>query len=223
VPERAEDDANDGHVDGRAAERHGDNRLIAGPVVSASPSRHRPVRLGARALGGVAIVTALTLGGCGGDSGGGSSTPTTAAATSAPATTTATTSSAALSHEELVSQADAACEQAATAIAKVTPARSLSGLAAYAAQVRRIGTHLRGQLAGLTPSADDQAAFGKYLDGIDASNAALGAMRTAARDGDDAAVRAAAATIDKTAVGVLATRAGLPGCAATTTPAGAAS
>jgi hypothetical protein len=47
-------------------------------------------------------------------------------------------------------------------------------------------------------------------------------MRTAAQGGDAQAVRAAAATIDKTAVGVLATRAGLAGCAATA-PGGAAS
>jgi hypothetical protein len=217
VPERPEDDAH-GDVDARAAEHHGDHRLITGAVVSSSPSRHRPVRLGARALGGVAIVTALVLSGCGGDSGGGSSVPRTTAA--APAAT-ATTSSGALTHAQLVERADAACAKAADAITAIPVARSLSALADYAAQARRVGGDLRDQLGALTPGADDRAAFATYLDGIDASNEALDAMRTAAQDGDADAVRAAAASIDKTAVGVLATRAGLPGCAATTPEQGA--
>jgi hypothetical protein len=216
VPERAEDDADD--VDGRAAEHHGDHRLISGPVMSPSPSRQRPARLGARALGGVAVAAALAMAGCGGDSGGGSSAPTTAA--TAPARTA--TTSGALTHAQLVSQADAACAKASDAIGAIPAARSLSALAEYAAAVRRVGQDLREQLGALKPGADDQAAYATYLDGIDASNAALDAMRTAAQGGDAQAVRAAAATIDKTAVGVLATRAGLPGCAATA-PGGAAS
>jgi soluble cytochrome b562 len=215
VPERAEDDADD--VDARAAEHHGDHRLISGPVMSPSPSRHRPARLGARALGGVAVAVALAMAGCGGDSGG-SSAPTTAAA--APARTA--TTSGALTHAQLVAQADAACAKASDAIGAIPVARSLSALAEYAAAVRRVGQDLREQLGALKPGADDQAAYATYLDGIDASNAALDAMRTAAQGGDARAVRAAAATIDKTAVGVLATRAGLPGCAATA-PGGAAS
>jgi hypothetical protein len=169
------------------------------------------VRLGARALGGVAVVTALALAGCGGDSGGGSSAPTTAASMP-PRTATAP---AALTHAQLVKQADAACARATDAIGAIPAARSLSALAEYAAAVRDVGTDLREQLGALKPGADDQAAYATYLDGIDASNAALDAMRTAAQDGDAGAVRAAARKIDETAVGVLATRAGLPGCAAT--------
>jgi hypothetical protein len=176
------------------------------------------VRLGARVLGGVAVVTALALAGCGGDDGGGPSGATTPA-TTAPAATApemaTTTTPASLTHAELVEQADAACAKASEAIGAIPVARSLSALAEYAAAARRVGDDLRERLGALQPSAEDQAAYATYLDGIDASNAALDAMRTAAQDGDADGVRNAAQTIDETAVGVLATRAGLPGCAAT--------
>jgi len=177
--------------------------------VSPSPSRHRPARPGARVLGGVAVAAALAVVGCGGDS----STPQTGA--SAPAPVTTATTPRALTHAELVQRADAACAKAAKAIGAIPVARSLSALADYADAARRIGQDLRDQLGALTPGADDQAAFATYLDGIDASNAALDEMRTAAQDGDARAVRDAAQAIEQTAVGVLATRAGLPGCAAT--------
>jgi hypothetical protein len=187
--------------------------------VSPSLSRHRPARLGARALGGVAVAAALVLAGCGGDSdGGGASAPSTAASVPARTATTAGV----LTHAQLVAKADAACAKASDAIGAIPVARSLSALAEYAAAARRVGQDLREQLGALKPGVDDQGAYATYLDGIDAANAALDAMRTAAQGGDAKAVRAAAATIDKTAVGVLATRAGLPGCAATA-PGGAAS
>jgi hypothetical protein len=178
-----------------------------------SPSRHRLARRGARALAGVAAVGALALAGCGGDSGGAASATTATAIATSP--TTATTS-AALSHAQLVARADAACRRAADAIAQVPAARSLDALADYAAQVHDVGTQLRDRLGALRPATADQASFSTYLDGVDASNEALDAMRTAAQDGDAAGVRAAAKAIDDAAVGVLATRAGLPGCAATT-------
>jgi len=182
--------------------------------MSAPPSRLRPVRFGARALGGVALAAALLVSGCGGDSGGDA---TTSAPASAPPATATQAAGGALSHADLVAQADAACAKASAAISALPPARSLSALADYAAEVRRIGTDLRDQLGALTPSADDREAYTTYLDGLDASNAALDAMRTAAQAGDRDGVRAAAETIDQTAVGVLATRAGLAGCAATVT------
>jgi hypothetical protein len=160
-------------------------------------------------LGGVAVAAALAVVGCGGDS----STPQTGA--SAPAPVTTATTPRALTHAELVQRADAACAKAAKAIGAIPVARSLSALADYADAARRVGQDLRDQLGALKPGADDQAAFATYLDGIDASNAALDEMRTAAQDGDARAVRDAAQAIDQTAVGVLATRAGLPGCAAT--------
>jgi soluble cytochrome b562 len=211
VQERAEDDAGHRHVDGRDAEHHGDDGLIVRSLMPSSPSRHRLARLGARALGGVAVLAATAVAGCGGDS----SSPTTA--TSAASTTTATAGAAtgALNHAQLVAQADAACQQASQAIAKIPAARSLDALADYAGQVRDVGSDLHDRLSALTPTAADRAAYAKYLDGLDASNQALDAMRTAAQNGDASAVRAAARTIDATAVGVLATRAGLAGCAAT--------
>jgi len=186
--------------------------------MSAPPSRRRPVRFGARAIGGVALAAALLLSGCGGDSGDDATTSAPASvSTPAPATTATQAAGGALSHADLVAQADAACAKAAAAISAVPPARSLSALADYAAEVRRIGADLRDQLGALTPGPDDREAFTTYLDGLDASNAALDAMQTAAQAGDRGAVRAAAETIDQAAVGVLATRAGLAGCAATLT------
>lgn len=179
--------------------------------MSSSPSRHRPVRLGARAVAGVAIAAALLLAGCGGDSGGSPSAPT------ATARAQTATTPVAMTHEELVAAADALCAKATTAIAKIPAARSLSGLADYAASVQAVGNTLHDELSALRPASAERDALATYLDGIATANQALDEMRSAAQDGDAEGVRAAARTIDETAVGVLATRAGLPGCAATVT------
>jgi len=214
VQERAEDDDHRDDVDGRHAEHHGERRLIAVAMPS-SPSRRRSARLGARVAAGAAVLAALTLAACGGD-GGGAAPGTTAAP--APASTAA--AGAPLSHAQLVAQADAACAKASKAIAGVPAARSLSALAGYASRVQAIGNDLHDALGALRPAAADRAAYAKYVDGVRASNAALDALRTAAQNADADGVRAAARSIDDVAVGVLATRAGLPGCAATTSGAG---
>jgi hypothetical protein len=176
-------------------------------------SRPLPARTVARGIGGgaAALAALALLAGCGGDGGGSSSTP--ASASSGPA----------LSHADLVKQANAACTKAETQIAKLTPARSLSALADYAAKVQDVGASLHDQLSALNPAAADRAAFTKYVAGVDASNTALGEMASAAGDSDATGVRAAAKSIDDAAVGVLATRAGLSGCAATPGTAGSAS
>jgi hypothetical protein len=147
-----------------------------------------------------ALALALVAAGCGG--GGGS--PTTA------------TTSAVLTHQQLVTRANAACTKASNAVAQVPSATSVAGLETYARQVQTIGQSLHDQLAALKPSAGDRQSFAGYLDALSSSNRALATMRTAAAGNDTDGVRSASDAIAGANIGVLAARAGLSSCATAT-------
>jgi hypothetical protein len=151
-------------------------------------------------VAGVALGLALVAAGCGG---GGSDTPTA-------------TTSAVLTHQQLVTQANAACTKASDAVAKVPAATTMADLAGYAGQVQTIGKSLHDQLAALNPPAADRQSFAGYLDALSASNRALAAMKTAATGNDTDAVRVASDAIAGANIGVLAARAGLSSCATAT-------
>jgi hypothetical protein len=151
--------------------------------------------------GAATVALALTAAGCGG--GGGDAT-------------TAATTAKALTHQQLVSQANAACAKASAEVAKVPAAQSISGLSAYAERVQAIGRSLHDQLAQLEAPAADRQAFAGYLDGLSSSNRALGTMKSAAAGNDPDGVRSASDAIAGANIGVLAARAGLSSCATAT-------
>jgi hypothetical protein len=153
--------------------------------------------------GAATVALGLAAAGCGGGGGGGA---------------TATTAGA-LSHQELVTQANAACTKASDAVTKVPAATTIPALATYATRVRAIGVTLHADLTKLTPPAEDRQTFQGYLDGLNASNQALSTMRTAAAGNDTDGVQSASEAIAGANIGVLAARAGLSSCAtATKTP-----
>lgn len=154
--------------------------------------------------GAATVALGLAAAGCGGGGDGGATTATTAGA---------------LSHQELVTQANAACAKAGDAVTKVPAATTIPALATYATRVRAIGVTLHADLTKLTPPAEDRQNFQGYLDGLNASNQALSTMRTAAAGNDTDGVQSASEAIAGANIGVLAARAGLSSCAtATKTP-----
>jgi hypothetical protein len=164
----------------------------------------RSLRAGAAT---VALGLALAAAGCGG--GGDSDTPSA----------TTPTTAAVLTHQQLVTRANAACTKASDAVAQVPAATSMAELAAYADRVRAIGQSLHDQLSALRPPAGDRQNFAGYLDALSSSNRALASMKTAASGNDTDAVRVASEAISGANIGVLAARAGLSTCAtATETP-----
>jgi hypothetical protein len=138
------------------------------------------------ALGGVA----LGLAGCGG---GGS-----------------------LSHAQFVSRADAECRATNTRIAALPTPSNLKGLAGYATGTRSATAQLRQALSALETPKSDQPALGRYLAALDQGNAILARISTAAAAGESASVSSLGKELAALPTSSLASKAGLPTCAADT-------
>jgi hypothetical protein len=121
-----------------------------------------------------------------------------------------------LTHATFTTRANAACQQASTAMARLAAPASLSGLAGYADRARAIGTALDARLASMTPPAADAEGFTRYRGGLHTANAALVTMKAAAAQNDRPGVRSAVERIAAAQVGILATQAGLGTCATAT-------
>jgi hypothetical protein len=85
-----------------------------------------------------------------------------------------------LSHAQVVSQADAACRQANTAVARIgAPVATLPALAKYAGRVLPISEKLINQLDALNAASSDKTALQNYTAALRAGNRGLTMMRTA--------------------------------------------
>jgi hypothetical protein len=85
-----------------------------------------------------------------------------------------------LSHAKVVSEANAACRQANTAVARIgTPLATLPGLAKYAARVLPISRHLITRLAALNATSSDTTALHNYTAALQVGNRGLSMMQTA--------------------------------------------
>jgi len=169
---------------------------------------------------------ALVIAGCGGGSGKTTTTSATSGGSGGASSVASQASSPAfatdeggISHDELVSRADAACTSASAQIRQVPVATTLAGLGQYASQVAMVSTTLHRQLLQYEPSISDRAAYQAYLEALQTSNEQLAAMQKAAARHDEDGVRTAASAIVGADVGTLAARVGLGACAsATATP-----
>lgn len=85
-----------------------------------------------------------------------------------------------LSHAEVVSQANAACRQANTAVAGIgTPVATLPGLAKYAGEVLPISRKLINQLDALNATSSDETALHDYTAALRTGNHGLMTMQHA--------------------------------------------
>lgn len=151
-----------------------------------------------RAIGLAAVAAAIAIAGCGGGGDDGDKR------------------SEKLSHEALVSRANAACRTAATSIARIPSVDSIDGLADYSQRISAIGTRLVGELTLLTPSQPDETSYARFLDALRRSNTELIALERAADAGDQRAVAAAARRVANAEPGTYAAVIGLDACAAAT-------
>jgi hypothetical protein len=144
-----------------------------------------------------AIAAAIAVAGCGGGGDDGGKTEK-------------------LSHEALVTQANAACRTAAASVGRIPSVDSIEGLADYSQRVSAIGTRLYGELTRLTPSQPDETSYTRFLDALRTSNSELVALERAADAGDRRAVAAAARRVANAEPGTYAAVIGLDVCAAAT-------
>ena len=145
--------------------------------------RRRLVALSA--IAGIFIIFVLLIRSCGGDD---EATPITPVAGAS-----GTTGASLLSQDDYVSQADAICLEANTALANVDE----SDLAQAAGEQEEIVTGQLQQLQTLSPPDDGNDQLDKFLAALEDLAIAYGDKATAAERGDDAAAAELDATIDQ--------------------------
>lgn len=122
----------------------------------------------------------------------------------------------ALSHAQFVSRADAECRATNARIAALPTPSNLKGLASYATGTRSATARLHQALSALETPKSDQPALGRYLAVLEQGNAMLARISTAATAGESAAVSALGKELAALPTSSLASKAGLPTCAADT-------
>jgi hypothetical protein len=85
-----------------------------------------------------------------------------------------------LSHSALITKANAACQQANSAVSKLgAPTASLSALTGYATKVLPISQQLVTKLAALKPASGDQSSLNSLVSALKNGNRGLKMMSTA--------------------------------------------
>jgi hypothetical protein len=133
--------------------------------------------------------TALLLAGCGG---GGSST---------------------LTHQELVSKANAACAAANAQAAALPAPKATADLVPYLSRSERIVLALKEKISALPAAQADRASVQRYVGALTKADAVLDDMTNAARNENAAAVKFLAGDIAAANIGPAAARAGFSTCA----------
>jgi hypothetical protein len=144
-------------------------------------------------------IVGILLVGCG-SGGGGSSKP--------------------LSHQQLVSQANAACKQANNQFAALPRITTLAGVSSFAASAQPIAQDLQSKLQALQPPQKDQSAFSSLLSAFKAQIAELPALRAAAEAGNQQQAQKIANDLDASAFNTDASDLGLTECAKNVQPQG---
>jgi hypothetical protein len=121
-----------------------------------------------------------------------------------------------LSHAQFVRRADAECRATNSRIAALPTPSNLKGLASYATGTRSATAQLRQTLAALETPKVDQPALGRYLAALEQGNAILARISTAAAAGESATVSSLGKELAALPTSSLASKAGLPTCAADT-------
>jgi hypothetical protein len=119
-----------------------------------------------------------------------------------------------LSHARFVSRADAECRATNSRIAALPTPSNLKGLASYATGTRSATVQLRQALAALKTPKVDQPALDRYLAALGQGNAILVRISTAAAAGESATVSSLGKELAALPTSSLASKAGLPTCAA---------
>ncbi|HEY4278212.1 MAG TPA: hypothetical protein VGM91_08340 [Conexibacter sp.] len=118
-----------------------------------------------------------------------------------------------LSHSELVSKANAACQKANTTVAALQSPTDNAGLASYSSKLAAATGQMEQQIASLKPPSSDERSIGAYLAALRQSNALLAQLRSAAQQGNTGQVREIGTQLQAIGIGALAARAGLGSCA----------
>jgi hypothetical protein len=118
-----------------------------------------------------------------------------------------------LSHQELVSQANAACARANRQEAAVPAPKGTADLVAYLSRSEQIVIKLKADIAGLAAPPADRAAVQRYVAALTHADAALNDMSNAARNDNPSAVKELASQIAAAAIGPTAAHAGFSTCA----------
>lgn len=125
-----------------------------------------------------------------------------------------------LSHAQLVSKGNSACQATNATIAALPAPGTLKDLSSYADSTRAATTQLRHKLASLKAPTADQAGVKKYLAALAQGDVLLGRISTAAARGESSAVSALGSELAALPTSTLASAVGLSQCA--TSPTGIA-
>jgi hypothetical protein len=121
-----------------------------------------------------------------------------------------------LSQAQFVSRADAECRATNSRIAALPTPSNLTGLASYASGTRSATAQLHQSLASLKTPKADQPTLARYLAVLEHGNAILARISTAAAAGESASVSSLGKELAALPTASLASKAGLPTCAADT-------
>jgi hypothetical protein len=119
----------------------------------------------------------------------------------------------ALTHQELVSQANAACAAANAQAAAVPAPKATADLVPYLSRSEHIVLALKAKIGALPAAQADRAPVQRYVAALTKADAVLDDMTNAARNDNPSAVKLLSGDIAAANIGAAAARAGFSTCA----------